>query len=107
MSTKTPPKGVLAKEPAGTIGTAITTILAGVWLVLKALGVDIADDLPTAIDFLVGGLLMVPAITGWLTRFFVVSPASAVDAANKSAQTGHALDPMDSSTWGDTSPRRS
>lgn len=100
-TTKPTPKGALAKEPAGTIGTAITTILAGIWLVLKALGVDIADDLPTAIDFLVGGLLMVPAITGWLTRFFVVSPAGATQAVNAAAETGNsaAVDPMKPETW--------
>lgn len=100
-TTKAIPKGVLAEEPAGAVGTAITTILAGIWLILKALGVDIADDLPMAVEFLVGGLLMVPAISGWLTRFFVVSPAGATKAVNAAAEHGSAaaVDPMKPKTW--------
>lgn len=91
----------LRKEPAGTIGTAITAILTGVWLVLKASGVEIAEDLPTAINALIAGLLMVPAITGWLTRFFVVSPANARKAVDKAAATGETFDPMNPETWQD------
>lgn len=65
------------REPAGTIGTSVTGILLGIFLVLKAAGVGVTADLEAGITALVLALCAVPAVSGWVTRFFVFSPASA------------------------------
>lgn len=91
-TTKPVPGGLLGKEPAGTIGSSISFILLGLWMILKASGVDVTEDMSGAVDLIIYGLISVPAIGGWLTRFFVYSPATAQKEVNKAAATGVAPD---------------
>lgn len=75
-------------EPAGAIGTSVTGILLGIFLVLKAAGVGVTADLEAGITALVLALCAVPAISGWVTRFFVWSQNSVQEVAETAAQTG-------------------
>ncbi len=75
-------------EPAGAIGTSVTGILLGIFLVLKAAGVGVTADLEAGITALVLTLCAVPAISGWVTRFFVFSPASAKRIQNRAYNAG-------------------
>ncbi len=107
MPTEKPtPKGALNTEPATTIGGSITAVLIALFAVLRAFGVGITDDMSEGLTALVLALCAIPAVSGFLTRFFVVSPETAVKATNQSAKTGNAIDPMQPDSWGDASPRR-
>lgn len=89
-NTQPVPSGVTKTEPAVAIGTSISGILSGVFLALKAFDVPITDDMSSSLTSLVLALCAVPAISGWLTRFFVYSPASAQKIANEAAATSDA-----------------
>lgn len=84
------PKGPLGKEPAGTIGSSISFVLMGLWMLLKANGVDVTEDVSGGVELMIWGLLSVPAISGWLTRFFVFSPATTQKEINDAAAKGAA-----------------
>ena len=88
------PGTVIAKEPAGTIGTTISGILVAIILILKGSGIELAEEMTTGITALILVVSSIPAVAGWLTRFFVVSPTTAAEASNKSAETGIAVDVM-------------
>jgi len=76
------------KEPAGTIGTTISGILAALFGILNASGATVTDEMSGSITALVLGLIAVPAIAGWLTRFFVWSPESVKTITKEAAATG-------------------
>ncbi len=61
-------------EPAGTIGSSISGILVALFLILRASGIVVPDDLESGITALIVGVLAVPAVSGWATRFFVYAP---------------------------------
>ena len=102
MTTKPTP---LSKEPAMSIGASITAVLIALFAVLRAFGVGVTDDMSSSITALVVALCAVPAVSGFLTRFFVVSPDTARQATETAAQTGvpvdpmQGLDPMQPKTW--------
>jgi hypothetical protein len=70
----------LRHEPAGSIGTTVSGVLFALWFILKGAGYEPTEDLRTGVETLIYVLLAVPAISGWLTRFFVVSPETAAKA---------------------------
>ena len=70
----------MTKEPAGTIGTSVSAVLVAVFLVLRAAGVVIPEDMETSVTMLSLAVCAVPAVSGWLTRYFVVAPGTAADA---------------------------
>ena len=92
MTTQPVPKNIMAKEPALSIGASASAILVALFGVLRASGVGITDDLSDSVTALVLALCAVPAVSGWLTRFFVYSPASTQALVNDAATTGQAAD---------------
>lgn len=74
--TKPVPSGALGSEPAATIGVSISAVLVALFAVLRAFGVGVTDEMSDSITALVVALCAVPAVSGWLTRFFVYSPRS-------------------------------
>lgn len=79
----------MKSEPAGTIGSTISGILVALFLILQASGVMVANDLEAGITALIIGVLAIPAVSGWATRFFVVAP----DTAGKAIVAAHRADP--------------
>ena len=79
---------MLKTEPAGAIGTTISGILLALFGILNASGANVTDEMSGSITALVMGLIAIPAISGWLTRFFVWSPQSAQTVGDKAAATG-------------------
>lgn len=108
-----PVQGPIGKEPAGTIGSMISGVLIGLFGVLKVVGVDFADDLPMALNVFIAALLAIPAISGWVTRFFVYSPVTVEKMRRKRPRPAPAdgdeppgdadtYNPMDPDTWDGT-----
>ncbi len=64
------------KEPAVGIGASITAILYAVYALLRASGVEVTDEMTVAVDALVLALCAIPAVSSFVTRFFVYSPAT-------------------------------
>ncbi len=62
------------KEPAVGIGGSLSAILFASFGILKASGIDLTEDMTNGITALVLALCAVPAIGGFVTRFFVYSP---------------------------------
>lgn len=65
------------KEPASGIGITITALMGAVWLILKASGVDITEDMKDGVEALIGVLITIPAVTGLLIRFLVTPTGKA------------------------------
>ena len=76
----------MKSEPALGIGGSISAVLYAVFVVLKAAGFGVTDEMTDGINALVLALCAVPAIGGWVTRFFVVSPQTAADAVIRAKQ---------------------
>lgn len=77
-----------AKEPAIGIGGSITAVLFAVFAVLKASGVPVTEDMSAGLNALTLALCAVPAISGFITRFFVYSPNSVESIANTQYNAG-------------------
>lgn len=75
-------------EPAGTIGTTISGILLALFGILNASGANITDEMSGSITALVMGLIAIPAVAGWLTRFFVWAPENVQAVGDEAAATG-------------------
>ncbi len=73
---------IARKEPAVGIGASITAILYAVYAILRVSGVEVTDDMARSVETLVLALCAIPAVSGFLTRFFVFSPNSADRIAN-------------------------
>ncbi len=65
---------VARKEPAVGIGASISAILYGVYAILRASGIEVTEDMVSGVNALMLALCAVPAVSGFLTRFFVSSP---------------------------------
>lgn len=80
----------MSKEPAVSIGTSITGVLAALFIVLRASGIGVTQDMSDGLTALVLALCAIPAISGLLTRMFVWSPNSVQKEVDKAALTGDA-----------------
>ena len=78
----------MKREPAVSIGATVSAILFALFAILKASGVGMTDELTTGINALVTALCAVPAVSGFLTRFFVYAPASVEKIADTQYQAG-------------------
>ncbi len=76
------------KEPVVGIGASITAILYAVYAILRASGVGVTDEMTDGINAFVLALCAIPAVSGFLTRSFVYSPASAERIANHQYAAG-------------------
>ncbi len=65
---------VTQNEPAVSIGVIVSAILAAVYAILKASDVGVTDEMTSGINSLVLALCAIPAVSGFVTRFFVFSP---------------------------------
>ncbi len=63
-------------EPAFSIGGSVSAVLYAAFLILKASGVGVTDEMTNGINALVAALCAIPAVAGFATRFFVYSPNS-------------------------------
>ncbi len=79
---------VARKEPAVGIGASITALLYAVYGILQASGIVVPDDMVTHVNALVLALCAIPAVSGFLTRFFVFSPDTANRIANGQGPDG-------------------
>jgi hypothetical protein len=75
-------------EPAAGIGGSITAILYALFMVLKAADVGVTDEMTDGITALVLALCAVPAIGGFITRFFVYAPATVEKIAERQYTAG-------------------
>ena len=81
LTTNTDDASLMDREPAVALGTAMTAFLAAVFALLRAFNVAATAEMEAATTAFVVALLMFPAISGFLIRFFVFSPNSAAEIA--------------------------
>jgi len=79
---------MIQNEPAVGIGASLSAALYAIFLILKASGVDVTDDMTNGINALIVALCAIPAVGGFLTRFFVYSPNSVEKIANTQYNAG-------------------
>lgn len=80
--------GLLESEPAVSIGTAVSALLAALFALLRAFNVAATAEMETATTAFVLALLMFPAIAGIVIRFFAFSQNSAAQIAQGTYQGG-------------------
>jgi hypothetical protein len=86
--TKPVPTGVMAKEPALATGGTISVALWATLAILRSYDIVIPEDVGRNVDILLNLIAGIPAVTGFITRYFVFSPASAQQDNNVAAVTG-------------------
>lgn len=75
-------------EPAVGIGGSITAILYAVFAILKAADIGVTAEMTDGITALVLALCAVPAVGGFITRFFVYAPATVATIQNQAYVAG-------------------
>lgn len=75
-------------EPAVGIGGSITALLYAVFAILKAADIGVTDEMTDGITALVLALCAVPAVGGFITRFFVYAPATVEKIADQQYVAG-------------------
>jgi hypothetical protein len=78
----------MKSEPAVGIGGSISAILFALYAILRASGVPVTDEMTDGITALVLALCAFPAVAGFITRFFVYSPASVEKIATEQYDAG-------------------
>lgn len=81
LTTNTDNASLMDKEPAVALGTAMTAFLAAIFALLRAFNIAATAEMEASVTALVVALLMFPAVSGFLIRFFVFSPQSAAEIA--------------------------
>ena len=83
----------MKQEPAVGIGGALSAILYAVFAILKASDIEVTQEMTDGITALILALCAIPAVGGFITRFFVYAPATVERIAD--TQYGAGLPPTD------------
>ena len=75
-------------EPAIGIGGAISAVLYAVFAILKAADIEVTEEMTDGITALILALCAIPAVGGFVTRFFVYAPATVERLADQQYAAG-------------------
>ena len=77
-------------EPALALGAALTALAQATFLILRAAGIGITQDLENGVIAFITALLMFPLLTGYLIRFFVFAPDTVDEEVEMAYEDGFA-----------------
>jgi hypothetical protein len=75
-------------EPNLSVGALITGIIIAIIAVLNAFGVNVTENQSAAIVGLIGAMIALPIVTGYLARFLSYAPSTVDEIAENANQAG-------------------
>lgn len=76
---------MLNSEPSVSVGTFVSAILLGTWLILKSTGVNVTEDLRNGVEAIVYAFAAMPFVASFIIRWMVTPTGRAEKALDDQA----------------------